>query len=127
MAQTKTHDQTCAGADPQWGAPGHEGECTCAASEEHKVEIVNGWLVEVVDQHTCGAGPGSGAGHEPDCGLVPITSLEHVFELLKAEVEQALAASPISIYTGHENGCRSESTPLGEFPECNCSVAQGGF
>lgn len=35
--------------------------------------IENGWLVEVVDQHTCGTGEGGHYGaHEPGCGRVPV-------------------------------------------------------
>ena len=40
------------------------------------MRIEGTWLVEVVDEHTCGAGPGSGTGmHEPGCGLVPVVDL----------------------------------------------------
>jgi len=37
--------------------------------------IDSGYLCFKVDRHTCGAGPGSGAGHEPGCGLVPEVDL----------------------------------------------------
>lgn len=30
------------------------------------------WIVSVVGGHTCGAGPGSGAGCEPGCGSEPV-------------------------------------------------------
>lgn len=86
------------------------------------LELVNGWLVQVVDEHTCGAGPGAGGGHEPGCGLVPIASVEHLFRLLAAEAA-ACAADPASIYAGHDAACSSNETPLGEFPECDCSVS----
>jgi hypothetical protein len=59
-----------------------------APAQEPTYEIVHGYLVEVVDEHTCGAGPGSGAGHEPDCGLVPIVSVERIFQMLKREVDE---------------------------------------
>lgn len=93
-----------------------------APQTPEKLELVNGWLVQVVDEHTCGAGPGSGAGHEPDCGLVPIVSVEHLFELLAAEAAVSVT-DPANIYAGHDTGCSVNETPLGEFPECDCSVS----
>lgn len=39
------------------------------------LEVEGGWLIEVVGRHTCGAGPGSGAGHEPGCGSIPVAPL----------------------------------------------------
>lgn len=39
------------------------------------LEIEGDWLIEVVNYHTCGAGPGSGAGHEPGCGTIPVGRL----------------------------------------------------
>ena len=42
-------------------------------SEDH---IINGWLCEVWNGCTCGAGPGTpGDTHEPGCGLEPIVEL----------------------------------------------------
>lgn len=39
--------------------------------------IVNGWLVEIVDYHTCGTGPNGHYGtHEPGCGQIPIGKVE---------------------------------------------------
>lgn len=40
------------------------------------LEVDGDWLIEVVNEHTCGAGPGSGAGHEPGCGTIPVGRLE---------------------------------------------------
>ena len=40
-----------------------------------RLEVEGEWLIEVVDYHTCGAGPGSGAGHEPGCGTIPVGRL----------------------------------------------------
>ena len=38
--------------------------------------IINGWLCEVWNGCTCGAGPGTPGGtHEPGCGLEPIVEL----------------------------------------------------
>lgn len=44
-------------------------------SQYPHLEVDGNWLVEVVNEHTCGAGPGSGAGHEPDCGTIPVGRL----------------------------------------------------
>ena len=42
-------------------------------SEYH---IINGWLCEELDEHTCGAGRGApGDAHEPECGIDPIVEL----------------------------------------------------
>lgn len=38
------------------------------------MSIMNGWLVEAVGEHTCGAGA-DGYGHEPGCGYVPVLNL----------------------------------------------------
>ena len=42
-------------------------------STEYAVE--NGWLVEVINEHTCGAGVGS-MPHEPGCGMVHVARIE---------------------------------------------------
>lgn len=40
------------------------------------LEIEGDWLVEVVDEHTCGTGPNGHYGlHEPGCGTVPVAQL----------------------------------------------------
>lgn len=45
------------------------------SSTEYAIE--NGWLVEVVNEHTCGTGPGGHYGaHEPGCGMVPVARVE---------------------------------------------------
>lgn len=36
--------------------------------------VSSGWLVEVVDQHTCGAG--GAFGHEPGCGSIPVARVD---------------------------------------------------
>lgn len=42
-----------------------------------RLRIENGWLVEEVDEHTCGAGRDGHYGlHEPGCGMVPVTRLD---------------------------------------------------
>jgi hypothetical protein len=44
-----------------------------------RFEIVNGWLVENVNHHTCGAGTAeSGYAHEPGCGQEPIAKVEQL-------------------------------------------------
>ena len=35
-----------------------------------------GWLVELTNEHTCGAGPGSGWGCEPGCGSIPVVEVK---------------------------------------------------
>lgn len=50
------------------------------------LEVEGDWLIEVVNEHTCGAGPGSGYGCEPGCGTVPVG------RLLTPEVEAKIAA-----------------------------------
>ena len=46
-----------------------------------KIAIENGWLVEVVDEHTCGTGEDGYYGqHEPGCGMVPIIDLWRAHE-----------------------------------------------
>lgn len=86
-----------------------------------KLELVNGWLVQVVDEHTCGAGSGSGAGHEPDCGLVPIASFEHLFELLAAEARRDLNDRSI-IGAGHAADCSCQGVPPRKSPKCDCGA-----
>lgn len=40
------------------------------------LEIVNGWLVERTDEHTCGGGGPEASGmHEESCGLEPLVNL----------------------------------------------------
>lgn len=48
---------------------------TCCDPTTVRERIDGHWLVEEHQHHTCGAGPGSGAGHEPGCGLVPVVDL----------------------------------------------------
>ena len=58
------------------GDPSAPSEATAAVVTPPVMRIEGTWLVEVVDEHTCGAGPGSGTGmHEPGCGLVPVLDL----------------------------------------------------
>lgn len=58
------------------GDPSAPSEATAAVATPPVMRIEGTWLVEVVDEHTCGAGPGSGTGmHEPGCGLVPVLDL----------------------------------------------------
>lgn len=48
--------------------------------------IENGWLVEVVNEHTCGTGrDGHYGAHEPGCGRVPI---ERIDDLLRKSSER---------------------------------------
>ena len=53
-------------------------ESNTRAQLEHDLErgaitIMNGWLVEVADAHTCGTDASGHYGvHEPGCGYIPI-------------------------------------------------------
>jgi hypothetical protein len=53
----------------------------------------SGWLVEQVDQHTCGTGPNGHYGHhEPGCGLIPLVELPTALaECIASEHNGALA------------------------------------
>ncbi len=51
------------------------GDAPVRPAEPRPLSIDGTWLVERWDEHTCGAGPGSGAGHEPGCGTVPLVDL----------------------------------------------------
>lgn len=42
------------------------------------LSIEHGHLVEFVDHCTCGADLAVGFGHEPRCGLVPLTRLDNL-------------------------------------------------
>lgn len=70
------------GEEP-WGAGGrgdsaHHRACVMSA-ETYGVE--NGWLVEHVNEHTCGTGrDGYYGAHEPGCGTVPIAPVEQVLQ-----------------------------------------------
>lgn len=58
-------------------------------------EIEGDWLIEVVNYHTCGAGPGSGADHEPGCGTIPVGRLatpEHDAAVAARALREAAAA-----------------------------------
>lgn len=44
-----------------------------ARLESGESAIENGWLVDIVDHHTCGTGENGHYGlHEPGCGRVPV-------------------------------------------------------
>jgi hypothetical protein len=56
-----------------------------AARGEVTYAVENGWLCEVVNEHTCGTGPDGYCGaHEPGCGLVPVARVD---ELLREQAE----------------------------------------
>ena len=88
------------------------------------MRIEGTWLVEVVDEHTCGAGPGSGTGmHEPGCGLVPVVDLatlpgwdEHL------TATPAPAPSVVSDAAGLGDRIATLSARLAAvgFPACTC-------
>lgn len=68
------------------------------SDETHRLAIESGWLVEVVNHHTCGTGPNGYYGaHEPGCGSIPICRVEdiegfaaHTAEAKRQGAEEAL-------------------------------------
>lgn len=69
----------------------HDPTQPAPAEVTHRLERLDGtWLVEDVQEHTCGAGPGSGAGHEPGCGTIPLLDLRGLngWDTLVAHVHQ---------------------------------------
>jgi len=78
---------------------------------ESEYAIENGWLVELVREHTCGAGPGSGAGHEPGCGMIPIATVEN----LLAENERLRAGLyPLSQFTPESSAALADDIGASE-------------
>jgi hypothetical protein len=63
-------------------------------SDAPEYAIESGWLVEVVKEHTCGAGDGM-YGHEPGCGLIPIAKVD---DLLAAEAKLAAARLALAAF-----------------------------
>lgn len=57
------------------------------------LSVMNGWLVESVGKHTCGAGI-DGYGHEPGCGYVPVLNLAEL-DGYPAQVDEAKLADVI--------------------------------
>jgi hypothetical protein len=50
-----------------------------APTDDTKYVIVNGWLCENVNEHTCGTGPDGHYGqHEPGCGLIPLGMVDEL-------------------------------------------------
>lgn len=65
-------------------------------STEPKYAVENGWLVEVFDHHTCGAG--DYGQHEPGCGMIPVARIE---DLLREQAEARRlreSAAPVGAY-----------------------------
>lgn len=60
--------------------------------------VESGWLVEVVNEHTCGtARDGHFGAHEPGCGLVPVATVE---DLLVAQVALHLLRKVVDYWDG---------------------------
>lgn len=73
-----------------------------AAPQEHDenpadLSIMNGWLVESVGKHTCGAGM-DGYGHEPGCGYVPVLNLAEL-DGYPAQVDEAKLAEAMDAHS----------------------------
>ena len=76
--------------------------CRYEDGEPHDWPCETADLLNLVNYHTCGAGPGSGAGHEPGCGTIPVGRLaapEHDAAVyvreLRADADAAEAAGVI--------------------------------
>lgn len=60
------------------------------AAVEYAVD--SGWLVEVVNEHTCGTAAGGYYGaHEPGCGMVPVARIDDLLNEL-TDARRALRA-----------------------------------
>lgn len=57
-----------------------------------KYEVMSGWLVEYIGEHTCGFG--DYGAHEPQCGYVPVVSIAEIERIfspgMTARYEEAL-------------------------------------
>lgn len=62
-------------------------------SNQYAVE--NGWLVELVNEHTCGTAAGGYYGaHEPGCGMIPLARVEDLiarFDTVAERLRDALS------------------------------------
>lgn len=64
--------------------------------------VVNGWLFEYVNEHTCGTGrDGYFGAHEPGCGTVPIARVEDLLQV----ADPAPPALPEGRADGREAEC----------------------
>lgn len=78
-----------------------------------RLEVEGDWLIEVVDYHTCGAGPGSGAGHEPGCGSMPVGRLATP----ENDAEVAAKAWDEGFSRGFHEGASGRWTPASDASE----------
>ena len=60
------------------------------------LSIMNGWLVESVGKHTCGAGM-DGYGHEPGCGYMPVLNLAELDGYPKRSAEAVEGVSNLHV------------------------------
>lgn len=75
-------------ARPPWVGPEFPAGAAPPTEADEEYAIAGGWLVEVVNEHTCGTGPSGHFGaHEAGCGTIPMVPLERIFALLKAEAD----------------------------------------
>lgn len=61
-----------------------------STASERYTAIEGTWLVEVVNEHTCGTSEGGYYGlHEPGCGTIPLENLENLpgWESLVAHIK----------------------------------------
>ena len=68
-----------------------------ASEKPADLSIMNGWLVESVGKHTCGAGM-DGYGHEPGCGYVPVLNLAEL-DGYRAQVDEAKLAEAMDAHS----------------------------
>lgn len=71
------------------------------------LSIMNGWLVESVSRHTCGAGM-DGYGHEPGCGYVPVLNLAELDGYPKQTAEAVERVSALHRMVLRGNSMRGE-------------------
>jgi hypothetical protein len=99
--------------------------------------VVNGYLVEYVDRHTCGTSEGGYYGlHEPGCGMEPLGKVEDLLDRL-AELERSAIApaapdeeQPDGELCGLCEDCRGDDgyyeTPCGKVHDCRfCELNRG--
>lgn len=52
---------------------------------DERFAVVDGWLVELSNEHTCNGGDAQSSGHhEPNCGMYPVAKIE---DLIGREAE----------------------------------------
>jgi hypothetical protein len=92
-----------------------------------RLEIADGWIVEVGDTHTCGTGPdGHYGAHEPGCGITPLIELGELDRRMRALGRVSFAVRVddqggghrvVRVYAGPPGGTRAWLGNLTALPE----------